>query len=120
MDLYREALIEHYKNSTHRGKLANATKTIKEANPLCGDMLELDLLIEDGVIKDAKFDGQGCAISIASTSMLIDKIIGKPVAEVKKLSKEDLLKEVNPNLTLSRIKCATLGFNALTKALNTV
>jgi nitrogen fixation NifU-like protein len=118
MDLYREVLLENYKNKANRGKLENPSISKKSSNPLCGDSLELDIKIEDGVVKDIKFDGAGCAVSVAATSMLIDKVIGKRVEDVRKITKEDLINEINPNLTLSRIKCATLGYNSLMEALS--
>ena len=117
MDLYREELLEHYKNPKNYGRLKDPTATTHEANPLCGDVLDLDLKIEDGVVTDIAFEGSGCAISTAATSMLLEKVKGMKVDDIKKISREEMLNMVNSNLTISRIKCATLGYNALVKLL---
>ncbi len=115
MDLYREELLDHYKNPRNFGRIVNPDKTIHDSNPLCGDLVDLDLKIENGVIKDVRFSGNGCAISVAFTSMLTEKIKGMKVEDVKTLKREDVLDMVKSNLTISRIKCATLGYNALMK-----
>ncbi len=117
MDLYRETLLENFKNKANRGRIENPSVSKKGANPLCGDSIELDLVVTDSVITDVKFEGSGCAVSMAATSMLIDKVIGMKVEEAKKITKEDLINNINPNLTLSRIKCASLGYSALMEAL---
>ncbi len=118
MDLYREELMDHYKNPRNYGRLKNPTKTIRESNPLCGDVVDVDVSIEGGVIKDISFTGSGCAISTAALSMLTEKVKGMKVEEVKKITKDEVLNEVNPTLTISRIKCATLGYNALLRSLS--
>ena len=77
-DLYREIIIEHYKNPIHKGKLENSDYAFEDENPLCGDHIHIDLLVdESGTVLDAKFDGQGCAISMASADLLLDSITGK-------------------------------------------
>ncbi|HLG25360.1 MAG TPA: iron-sulfur cluster assembly scaffold protein, partial [Candidatus Gracilibacteria bacterium] len=69
MDLYAENILDHYRNPQHSGKLENATVTVSDSNPLCGDKIEIGLRIdENGTIQDAKFTGEGCAISLASAS----------------------------------------------------
>lgn len=113
MDLYREELLDHYKNPRNFGKLENATKHIHEANPLCGDVIDLDVLVENDVIKDIKFSGQGCAISVAATSMLSEKVKGMSLEDAKKITRMEIVEMINPTLTMSRIKCATLGLKAL-------
>lgn len=113
MDLYREELLDHYKNPRNFGKLENATKHIHEANPLCGDVVDLDVLVENDVIKDIKFSGQGCAISVAATSMLSEKVKGMSLEDAKKITKMEIVEMINPTLTMGRIKCATLGLKAL-------
>src|SRR5205814_6176888 len=83
-DLYREVIIEHYKNPGFRGKLDPHDISFEDNNPLCGDHIQIDLRVgADGVITDARFDGHGCAISQASADLLIESIIGKPVEEIK-------------------------------------
>jgi nitrogen fixation NifU-like protein len=119
-NIYREDLMEEYKHPQNRGKIASPTIQILEKNPMCGDEVNLQLKIEDGKIMDAKFDGSACMVSIVSSSKLTQEIIGKSIAEVKKLTKEDLLELIGLNLTTSRVKCATLSLDALNKALASI
>lgn len=116
-DLYQEELMDIFKNPHNRGKLAGATVSSSKKNPMCGDNLSLDLRIEDGVIKDAKFDGSACSVSVISASIMTDFLIGKKLSEVRKITKDDLLKMINLNLTTSRVACATLIFTALEDAI---
>ena len=91
-DLYREVIIEHYKNPSYRGKLDPNDISFADNNPLCGDHIQIDLRVGiDGAVTDARFDGHGCAISQASADLLVESIIGKPLEEVKKLNKESVL-----------------------------
>jgi len=91
-DLYREVIIEHYKNPSYRGKLDPHDISFADNNPLCGDHIQIDLRVgEDGTVTEAMFDGHGCAISQASADLLMESIIGKPLEEVKQLSKQDIL-----------------------------
>ncbi|MEK7595661.1 MAG: Fe-S cluster assembly sulfur transfer protein SufU [Patescibacteria group bacterium] len=113
--LYREELMEHYKHPQNWGRLTNKSGSVSEVNPLCGDEITVDVLVEEDVLKDISFTAHGCAISIASASIFFDKVKGKKLEDIKSLQKKDLLDQINPNLTLSRIKCATLGFNALSR-----
>ena len=88
-DLYREVIIEHYKNPSYRGKLDPHDISFADNNPLCGDHIQIDLRVdENGKVKEAMFDGHGCAISQASADLLMESIIGKPLDEVKKLNKQ--------------------------------
>jgi nitrogen fixation NifU-like protein len=80
--------------------------------------LTLQLEIENGIVKNAKFDGSACSVSVISSSVLTDYLIGKKVSEIKKLDKEALLKLIDLNLTTSRVACATLILSALQEALN--
>ncbi len=118
MDLYRETLLENFKNKANRGRLSNPSISKNSSNPLCGDSLAMDVMVKDGKIVDIKFEGSGCAVSMAATSMLIDKVVGLHIEDAKKITKDQLINEINPNLTLSRIKCATLGYNSLMEALS--
>ena len=91
-DLYREVIIEHYKNPGYRGHLDPHDIRFEDNNPLCGDHIEITLQVtEDGTVKDARFDGHGCAISQASADLLIESVIGKPLEAVKQLNKQDIL-----------------------------
>ncbi len=109
--------MDHYKNPRNKGSIANATVKATADNPFCGDSLSLELLVENGVIKDFKFDGEMCAVGTAAASMLSEELIGKTVEEARKFSKEDLLKFFSDDLTTSRIKCATLALEALQEGL---
>jgi nitrogen fixation NifU-like protein len=113
-DLYREVIIEHYKNPSYRGKLDPNDVSFADNNPLCGDHIQIDLRISaDGIVTDARFDGHGCSISQASADLLIESIIGKPVEEVKKLNKESVLELLGIELGPVRLKCALLSLKVL-------
>lgn len=113
-DLYREVIIEHYKNPGYRGHLEPHDIRFEDNNPLCGDHIEITLRTgEDGRITDARFDGHGCAISQASADLLIESIIDKPVDEVKKLGKQDILDMLGLDLGPVRLKCALLSLKVL-------
>lgn len=122
-DLYRQELMEIYKNPLHKGSLSNSTVSVTKKNVMCGDTLNLDLLISydiqknTSVVSNAKFSGESCAVSIISAELLIEDVIGKSVDEVKKIDKEYLLNLIDINLTTSRVKCAELVLIALQKAI---
>src|SRR6185369_10906717 len=108
-DLYREIIIEHYKNPSYRGKLDPNDISFADNNPLCGDHIQIDLRVDiSGVVTDARFDGHGCAISQASADLLLESIIGKPLGEIKKLNKDDVLELLGIELGPVRLKCALL------------
>lgn len=113
-DLYREVIIEHYKNPEHRGQLDPHDISFEDENPLCGDHIRIDLRVNDeGIVTNAVFDGHGCAISQASADLLIDSIIGKTVEDVKKLTKSDVLDLLGIELGPVRLKCALLSLKIL-------
>jgi nitrogen fixation NifU-like protein len=113
-DLYRENIIDHYKNPRYRGHLDPHDIHFEDDNPLCGDHIEITLQVdESGRVKDGRFDGKGCAISQASADMLIESIIGKPVEEVKSLSKQNILDMLGIELGPVRLKCALLSLKVL-------
>lgn len=112
-DLYREIIIEHYKNPSYRGKLDPHDVAFADSNPLCGDHIEITLRVADGIVTDAAFDGHGCAISQASADLLMEFIIGKPLEEVKKLNKQDVLDMLGIDLGPVRLKCALLSLKVL-------
>lgn len=113
-DLYREVIIEHYKNPSYRGRLDPHDVQFEDNNPLCGDHIEITLqTAEDGTVKDARFDGHGCAISQASADLLIESIIGKPLEEVKQLNKQSILDMLGIDLGPVRLKCALLSLKVL-------
>ncbi len=112
-DLYQQNILDHWKHPRNSGQLDAPTVSREEVNPLCGDKLRLDMLIEDETIKDVRFSGRGCAISQAAASMLTEEIKGKPLAEVKALSKDDILDLLGIPIGYTRLKCALLGLKAL-------
>ena len=113
-DLYREIIIEHYKNPAYRGVLEPNDITFEDENPLCGDHIRIDLRVNaDQVITEAAFSGHGCAISQASADLLLESIIGKTIEDVKKMSKEDLLELLGIELGPVRLKCALLPLKVI-------
>jgi nitrogen fixation NifU-like protein len=113
-DLYRELIIDRYKNPHFRGHLDPHDISFEDDNPLCGDHIRIDLRVsEDGKVQDAVFDGHGCAISQASADLLMESIRGKPVDEVKQMSKEDILDMLGIDLGPVRLKCALLSLKVL-------
>jgi len=113
-DLYREVIIEHYKNPSYRGKLDPHTISFADNNPLCGDHIQIDLRVDEkGIVSDARFDGHGCAISQASADLLVESIIGKPLEEIKKFNKDYVLDLLGIDLGPVRLKCALLSLKVL-------
>ncbi len=113
-DLYREVIIEHYKNPGFRGSLDPHDITFEDENPLCGDHIKIDLRVDkNGKITEAAFDGHGCAISQASADLLLESIIGKDIEEVKHLSRNDVLDMLGIELGPVRMKCALLPLKIL-------
>jgi nitrogen fixation NifU-like protein len=118
--LYREVILDHYKNPRGHGVIDPADATAEGMNPLCGDEVSIYVSFEeDGdTIHDVKFSGRGCAISQASTSLLIEMVKGRKATEIAELPKEDLLEEIGIPLTPVRLKCALLGLGVLKVALH--
>jgi nitrogen fixation NifU-like protein len=115
--IYKEIVLDHYKNPHNFGTLDPADYTAEDSNPLCGDQIRMDLRVEDGVVSDVKFSGRGCAVSMASASILTDMILGQPLEEVRRISKDDLLDEIGIPVSPARMKCATLGLSVLNLSL---
>jgi nitrogen fixation NifU-like protein len=115
--LYKEIVLDHYKNPHNFGTLDPADYTAEDSNPLCGDQIRMDLRVEDGTVTDVKFTGRGCAVSVASASILTDMVMGRPLDEVREISKEDLLDEIGIPVSPARMKCATLGLTVLNMSL---
>ena len=109
-DFYRENILDHYRNPRNKGHLENPTHSHEEHNPLCGDVLHIDLHVNDeDVIEEVRFDGQGCAISQASASMLTEMVQGKTLEEAKLVEKEDILEALGIDIGPVRLKCALLS-----------
>ena len=119
-DIYREIILDYYRNPRNYGKISDPDIAQRDSNPLCGDELEMHLNIKDDKVADVKFTGKGCAISQASASMLTELIMGKDFEYVKKLTKEDILDNLGlHDLGPARIKCALLSLKVLKSGLYT-
>jgi nitrogen fixation NifU-like protein len=116
-DLYRDYILEHYRRPHNFGVLEAPTASYEGSNPLCGDRITMMLGVEDGVVRDVAFTGRGCAISQASASLLTDEIKGKPVAEVEKMTPDDLLELIGIEISPARLKCALLSLDTVAHAL---
>ena len=119
--LYRESLLEIYRNPTNRGEIAKPDLEAKLVNPLCGDEVRIQIELANGkIIKRAVFSGNGCAISQASASLLAESIQGKKLSDVNKLRGNDILKLIGMNPSPSRMGCALLSLEVLMEALGKV
>jgi nitrogen fixation NifU-like protein len=118
-EIYQEHILDHYEDPFHRGQLPTATHAHEDNNPLCGDVVRIELdLDQNGKIRDAYFNGQGCVISQASASMLLERMQGKTVEEAKKFSAEDMLELYGARLTPNRQKCCLLSWKVLQSAVH--
>jgi nitrogen fixation NifU-like protein len=117
-DLYQQRILEHYEQPFHRGHCPTATHVHEDENPLCGDLVRLELAVDrDGVIQDAYFSGHGCCISQAAASMLVETISGKRAEDVKAFAAKDMLETFGARLTPNRQKCCLLAWRVLQQAL---
>jgi nitrogen fixation NifU-like protein len=113
-DLYRELIIDRYKNPHFRGTLDPHDISFEDDNPLCGDHIRIDLRINgDNRVSEVAFDGHGCAISQATADLLAESVVGKTVEEVKKINKQDILDMLGIELGPVRLKCALLSLKVL-------
>ena len=112
-ELYRDWILEHYKNPRNFGTLEPHDLEHHDHNPLCGDELGVHLKVEDGKITDLRFHGQGCAISQASASIASEELIGMPVEEASRLSADWLLELISIDISPTRRKCALLNLKVL-------
>ena len=118
-EIYQEHILEHHEDPFHRGHLPSATHAHEDNNPLCGDVVRIELeLGDDGKIRDCYFTGKGCVISQASASMLLEKMQGQSVEDAKKFSAEDMLKLYGARLTPNRQKCCLLSWKVLQSAVH--
>ncbi len=135
--LYRQVIMDHYKNPRNKGVLEDGSLTVNMNNPTCGDRIQLTMNVENGIVTESKFDGEGCSISMSSASMMTQAIKGKKIEEALKLSQifSDMMqgKEYDEDDSIdlgdiealqgvakfpARIKCATLAWKAMEKGLN--
>ncbi len=114
--MYQENILEHYKKPQNFGHLAKPTHLYHSHNPLCGDDLTIEIAVVDGKVSDVRFSGVGCAISVASASMLTDEIKGKSVEAVMQMTKDDVLELLQIPIGPVRLKCALLSLETVQKA----
>ncbi len=113
-DMYREQILDHAKNPRHHGLLQPADIDFEGNNPLCGDRLHLTLRVdEQNRVQEVGWEGEGCAISQASMSMLSEEIVGKTLDELRHIAKEDIFDLLGISLSMNRIKCALLSLKVL-------
>lgn len=118
-DIYEEHVLDHYEDPYHRGSLPEATHADAGKNPLCGDEIQVDLKLDaNGNVAEAWFEGEGCVISLASASMLIEKMEGKSIEEIKEFSAGEMLELFGPKLTPNRQKCCLLSWRVLQSAIH--
>jgi len=112
-DIYKDIILDYYRNPRNFGDLPDADVRAKDSNPLCGDIIEMQLKIGDGKIDEIRFKGKGCAISQASASMLTELAKGKTLEQIKAMGKTDVLNLLGIDPGPTRIKCALLGLKVL-------
>lgn len=133
-DLYRRVIMDHYKNPRNRGRFEEDSVTVDLNNPTCGDRISLQLKMQDGLVEDARYTGEGCSISMSSASMMTEAVKGKTLNEALELAErfsslmkgeavefedyEDIEALSGVNKFPARIKCATLAWNALRKGID--
>ncbi|MGB9883531.1 MAG: Fe-S cluster assembly sulfur transfer protein SufU [Microgenomates group bacterium] len=115
--IYSEIILDHYQNPRNFGIIKTPSKKVEVANPLCGDKISLMVDFEGDIVKDVKFVGSGCAISIASASLLTSSIKGKSKEQLQKIDKNFIIKMLGIELGVNRVKCALLPLEALKKIL---
>ncbi|MGA2784287.1 MAG: Fe-S cluster assembly sulfur transfer protein SufU [Candidatus Bathyarchaeia archaeon] len=116
-DIYKDIILDYYRHPRNSGDLQDPDVRAKDSNPLCGDIIEMQLKIKDGKINDLRFKGRGCAISQASASMLTELAKEKTLDEAKALGKTDILNMLGIDPGPTRIKCALLGLKVLKLAI---
>ncbi len=116
--LYSEIIQDAYKYPAHRGEVEGFTHVFEDENPLCGDMLRVELRVEDGRIVEAGYQGRGCAISQASAELICDMLTGLPVERAGELNRDIVLAEMGiPSISPARLKCALLSVEVIKQAL---
>jgi len=113
---YEEVILDHWRHPRNKGRLPKPDASAVEANPLCGDVVRIELAVREGRVEDVRFEGEGCAISLASASVLTELVKGKPVAEAAGMADEELLSALG-GVVRTRLSCALLPLRALRKAL---
>lgn len=118
MSIYRDHILDHYRNPRNFGRLNNPTGAVDVFNPLCGDKIHMEIKEKDGNVKEIVFSGEGCAISLAAASLLTEHAKGKTKNELRRMKAESIMKMVGVALSPNRLKCALLPWEALIKILS--
>jgi nitrogen fixation NifU-like protein len=111
--IYREAILDHYRNPRNRGTLEPADFSYEDVNPLCGDEIRIDVRSDGDKVTAIRFSGRGCAISQAAASILTEMVDGRSLDDVKAIGRDDLLEELGVPISPARMKCAMLGLKVL-------
>lgn len=111
--LYSELLLDHFRNPRNLGSLPTPDITYEEFNPLCGDRIRIEVELKDNIVRAARFQGDGCAISVAAASMLTELIVGSEIADSEVISSDMLLSSLKSDIQPARVKCALLPLEAL-------
>lgn len=118
LDIYKEIILDHYKNPRNYGRLESAKAVAQVNNPLCGDDITIELTIDNDTISDIRFHGQGCAIAMASASLLTEHAKHKHVKDLTSMDKDSMLELLSIELSPNRLKCALVSLESLHKALH--
>ncbi|AGN00473.1 SUF system FeS assembly protein, NifU family [Salinarchaeum sp. Harcht-Bsk1] len=108
-DMYRQQILDHYKNPRNYGEIEEPTYSHVGENPMCGDEITVDVLLEDDTIEQIAFRGDGCAISQASASMLSERLTGASVEELVEMDRDDVIDMLGVDISPMRVKCAVLA-----------
>lgn len=120
MSIYQEIILQHFKKPKNFGRLSDYTSSAQAVNPLCGDKFSMQLKIEKGIVKDIAFEGEGCAISTASASLLSEYVKNKKILDLKNFDKSVILKLLGIELSANRLKCALLPLELLHKTIGSI
>lgn len=116
-DLYQEQILDHYRHPRNHGALPQPDASFEDSNPLCGDIVAVDLAFDGDIVAEVRFRGSGCAISQAAASMLTEMVAGKTRDEARRITREEILDEIGVPLSPARVKCALLGYKVMMAAL---
>jgi nitrogen fixation NifU-like protein len=120
MDLYREEILDHYKNPRNFGEVESPSSKVHEANASCGDTIEISVRVTGGMIEDIKFNGEGCALSVAATSMLTERIRGKSVEFLEELNEKYMLDLIGTDVSSGRMNCVLMPLRTIEKVLSDI